>query len=174
MLEDEQSEMVNELLEQKQEISPYDQLLSNLQEALPDNELVPYISGSSSESDFVENKYKEIDAIQNDLESLVSQLSAFMNTQEKLPEAVLDIDASDEEEKVDGPSEKELQLYSGDNFYICEGDNPPEINWNVVGPIIQNTVGDLQKISNLNAKVSSMINRIRGLTKNAIDDIGEY
>lgn len=146
----------------------------------------------------LDSRNAKVDGIQEDLMSFMSELNDFIGTQEWYQPDIIEVEDSDhdEEEKQDGPQEKEycflnmysyslrikfrlfldqsyhLQLFNlnviifsqilqNDSFYVCDGDNPPEINWQVLAPFIQSTVEDLQKINKLNAEVGNLIARVR-------------
>lgn len=121
-----------------------------------------------------DTKRKELDKIQNDLNELMDRLNNFLaedslsyGDTESLDAQNYDDDLS---EKQDGPQEKELMKQKGWNeipveeMYVSDGLNPPEINWDILAPFIQNVVGDLKKIRNLNQMTSSVLQRIRNIT----------
>lgn len=59
------------------------------------------------------------------------------------------------------------EILEEDDIYLYDNVGQPHVNWNVVGPLIQQTVGDLQAVSTLNSKVGSMIRRIKNFTEQA-------
>ncbi|GJQ85444.1 hypothetical protein Trydic_g23869 [Trypoxylus dichotomus] len=125
-------------------------------------------------SQVFDTKRKELDKIQSDLNELMERLNNFLvDSQDDYDEGdVLDPQNYDEElsEKQDGPQEKELIKQKSWNeipveeMYVSDGLNPPEINWDILAPFIQNVVGDLKKIRNLNQMTSSVLQRIRNIT----------
>lgn len=49
-------------------------------------------------------------------------------------------------------------------IYVSDNSNPPEINWDAVGPILQKHVADLQRLHNLNQMTNAVVKRIRNVT----------
>ncbi|XP_022916563.1 uncharacterized protein [Onthophagus taurus] len=130
-----------------------------------------------------ETKRKELDKIHQDLNELMTRLNTFITEQDDsamCEESSVDADSQtttiakdteddDFSEKQDGPQEKELikqkfqRGFSMEDIYICDGTNPPEIDWDTLAPFIQSVVGDLKQIRQLNQMTNSVMERIRSI-----------
>lgn len=53
----------------------------------------------------------------------------------------------------------------GELYTTRNGTEPPEVNWNAVGPLLQKHVEDLQRLQDLNDMTSNVVNRIRNITQ---------
>lgn len=138
-------------------------------------------------SEVFDTKRKELDKIQDDLNTLMDRLNNFIadSSQEDVyygdDEDSMDAQTYDDDlsEKQDGPQEKELMKQKSwseipvGEMYVSDGLNPPEINWDILAPFIQNVVGDLKKIRNLNQMTSSVLQRIRNITEVTSAEITE-
>lgn len=123
-----------------------------------------------------DTKRRELEKIQDDLNELMDRLNNFIADSPDEEIGCEDNDSIDAQnyddevsEKQDGPQEKELMKQKNWNdvpeeLYVSDGLNPPEINWEVLAPFIQNVVGDLKKIRNLNQMTSSVLQRIKNIT----------
>ncbi|KAF2897411.1 hypothetical protein ILUMI_08765 [Ignelater luminosus] len=126
----------------------------------------------------IQNKRLELDNIQRDLDDLMGRLNSFIaDSQENFLDDVSVDGISEAEEdilnvseKQDGPPEKELNSYEAtesllNKIYVSDNSNPPEINWDMVGPILQKHVADLQRLHNLNQMTNAVVKRIRNVTQ---------
>ncbi|KAF5293778.1 hypothetical protein FQA39_LY03263 [Lamprigera yunnana] len=119
----------------------------------------------------VVQEHLELDDIQVEVNDLMTKLNSFIfdTMDDSTDGSGDDVTERHEDlnEKQDGPSEKELRCkhLSSDDYYISDGSSPPEINWNIVGPVLQKHISDLQRLQSLNQETHSVVKRIRNVAQ---------